>query len=359
MQWASDTIISNKEHYWKLIRGAMTSLQLYDASTLERHRSWLDLSDEALRRRAVAAANSRDPEELWGLVEAYLVHSSPKGSKLSRHTLNTYKRGVRDLLEHWQGVNLLRPGRRAGSLYLEELEQIPHRIDKTDGQAAPRYRSPATVNVKLAAARTLYYALAWSEATNVDPFKGLRSRRDPVPAWEKRQPYTLKEIKRLLEGAEHPADRVVILLGSHAGLRRHEIAGLRWEDLRSEARLVRVRGKGGYIESVGISKRLLEALQALRSSRDIRRRRKNREGFILPWGDKRIEQRFRTLCQAVGVEYEGKGIHGLRHGAGTRMYRQTRDLNQVQKHLRHKNITTTTIYAKLEDEATRRTIEDW
>ena len=112
MSWAFYTLISNKEHYWKLIRGVMTNLQLYDASALARHRSWLDLSDEALRRRAVAAANSRDPEELWGLVEAYLVHSSPKGSKLSRHTLNTYKRGVRDLLEHWQGVNLLRPSRR-------------------------------------------------------------------------------------------------------------------------------------------------------------------------------------------------------------------------------------------------------
>ena len=337
----------------------MNELTVYEADRLQRHQSWATLGDEGLRRRATAAANLRDASELWGLVEAYLFHSSGKGSHLSRHTLSTYKRGVLDLLKHWQGVNLLRPGSRAGGSYLEELEQVPFRIDRKSGRDLPRFRSPATVNVKLAAARALYFALSWAGATNSDPFKGLRSRKDPVPPWEKRQPYATKEIDALLDLTTSPADRVAILLGSHAGLRRHETAGLRWEDVNFDARLARVKGKGGYVESVGLSKRLLTALRRLQSATDVRKRRKAREGFIMPWGDKRMEQRFKDLCATAGVTYEGKGLHGLRHGAGTRMYRQTRDLNQVQKHLRHKNITTTTIYAKLEDQATRRTVEDW
>ena len=41
------------------------------------------------------------------------------------------------------------------------------------------------------------------------------------------------------------------------------------------------------------------------------------------------------------------------------MYRQTRDLKPVQEHLRHASITTTTIYARLEDGATRLAVEDW
>ena len=337
----------------------MKQLAIYDSDRRQRHRSWTDLGDDGLRRRATAAANTRDPGELWGLVEAYLFQSSGKGSHLSSHTLSTYRRGLLDLLNHWQGVNLLRPGSRAGGSYVEDLEQVPFRIDNLAGEEIPRFRSPATVNVKIAAARTLYYALAWAGATTADPFKGLRSRKDPVPPWEKRQPYTTKEIDVLLQVAHDPADRVAILLGSHAGLRRHETAGLRWEDIRFDARLIRVKGKGGYVESVGLSKRLLTALRSLQSVHETRKRRKARDGFIMPWGDKRMEQRFKELCKVAGGAYEGKGLHGLRHGAGTRMYRQTRDLNQVQKHLRHKNITTTTIYAKLEDEATRRTVEDW
>jgi integrase/recombinase XerC len=364
--FGKDKVISNKGCYRQFknatlgtMEGLMNILQRYQGDALERHRSWANLGDEALRRRAMAAASSRDLEELWGLVEAYLAHSSAKGSHLSVHTLSTYRRGMYDLAEHWQGVNLLRPGTRAGGLYLEELEQVPYRIDRLADQEVPRFRSPATVNVKLAAARTFYHALAWAGATNSDPFKGLRSRKDPVPAWEKRQPYETREIEVLLETADDPADRVAILLGSHAGLRRHETAGLRWEDLRFDVRLARVKGKGGYVESVGLSKRLLTELRELRSNVDSRKRRKEREGFIMPWGDKRMEQRFKALCTLAGVDYDRKGLHGLRHSAGTRMYRQTRDLNQVQKHLRHKNITTTTIYAKLEDEATRRTVEDW
>ena len=107
----------------------MKQLVVSQSARRQRHRSWTDLGDEALRRRSIAAANTRDPVELWGLVEAYLFHSSGKGSHLSAHTLATYKRGLLDLLSHWEGINLLRPGSRAGGSYLEDLEQVPFRVD--------------------------------------------------------------------------------------------------------------------------------------------------------------------------------------------------------------------------------------
>lgn len=310
----------------------MTTLErLTPRTTLARLRSWAGLSDEELRRRATEAAASRETEELWSLTEANLVRSSPKGGKLSRHTLSTYKRGVKDLLEDWQGENLLRPSRDAGALWLAELEARGH--------------GPSTLNVKLAAARALYNALAWSKATSADPFKGVRSRRDPVPAEEKRQPYSQKEIERLLEAAEHPGDRVVVLLGAHAGLRRAEIATARWRSFRGAQ--LQVVGKGGKVGTVALSKRLQVALRAL-----------GRQGeTILPWGERRIDQRFRALCAEAGVDC--RGLHALRHSAGTRAYRQTGDLKPVQKHLRHASVSTSAIYAKLADRQTELMVQDW
>ena len=58
------------------------------------------------------------------------LHGS-SGSRVSLHTLSAYKRGLKDLLQAWQGENLLRPGKNAGVLYVRELERIP--LDRRTG----------------------------------------------------------------------------------------------------------------------------------------------------------------------------------------------------------------------------------
>ena len=87
------------------LRTALSTRQ--PTSALERVDSWTGLADDALRRRAVAAANSREFDELWDLVESY--QTAERGGLASRHTRRSYRAGLRALLEHWQGVNLLRP----------------------------------------------------------------------------------------------------------------------------------------------------------------------------------------------------------------------------------------------------------
>lgn len=340
--------------------------------TLARAETWAGLPPEELKRRAASAAVNRDAEQLWSLTEAYLFLHGSRGAKVSKHTLRTYRRGVIDLVEAWAGENLLRPSRDAGVIYMRRLEAGPtpaaRRPDKRGAvqpgavQEAPAPLSPASLQVKLAAARTLYKALRWSGATEARPFEDVRVGKDPTPPWEKRRPYTDDEVEALLEYGE-PAEKVMVLLGAHAGLRISEMTDLRWTDLDFERGQLRVRsGKGGKAATVSLTKRLRDALFDLRTIEMSGGHDKNRQrdfGLVLPWAADHARRRFKHVCALAGVDYVSAGVHGLRHGAGTRYYRQTGDLGRVAAHLRHADIQTTRIYAKIDAQSIGEDIEDW
>ena len=311
------------------------------------------LDDDALRRVAVKAAYDRDAGTLWTLTRAYLEDTTDKGN-LSLLTFKAYHHGVGLFVEANQHENLLRPSRRMGSRYRAWLKETPF---GEDAGGAPRYRSPSTVNKTLAAARVLYRALHWAGATDVTPFASVKGVHDPVPAWEKVQPYPQADLEGLLEVTTDPADRVALLLCAHAGLRAHEAAGLEWRAVDWRAKRLQVRGKGGYVDSVALSSSLMSALETLRSDTTLRRKGKARAGHVLPYADERLRQRLRALCATAGVDY--RALHPLRHRSGTRMYEETGDLRRTQTHLRHKNIATTTIYAKVSEKAVADVTEEW
>jgi len=317
------------------------------STTLEQAKTWASLSPEDLKRRAAKAANERDSFELWQLTKAYLFLHGTKGGKVSKHTLKAYKRGVYDLIASWQHENLLRPSRDAGVLYIREIETKRN-------ETTQKPLSPASVEVKLAAARTLYKALRWSGSSEAIPFEDVRAASDPTPVWEKRRPYSVTDVDRLLAVA-HGAEEIIVLLGAHGGLRISEMTTLYWSDIDWEASKLSVLGKGSKRATVTMSGRLKQALlEYQKTGTDTRVLEK-----VIPWGSDHTRKRFKTLCQLAGVNYQDKAVHGLRHGAGTRYYAQTKDLGRVAAHLRHENIQTTRVYAKLADDAIKEDLKDW
>ena len=328
-----------------------TELQTYRGDILNQAKSWAELSGEDLKRRAAKAANERDTEELWQLTKSYLFLHGAKGGNVSAHTLRNYRSGVVNLIEAWQGENIVRPSRDAGVLYVRKLETVPNL--KT-GQPV----SAATIEVKLAAARTLYKALRWTGVTEANPFEDVSPAPDMTPDWEKRKPYSVDDIEKLLAVAQ-PLEAVMVLLGAHTGLRISEICSLKWSDIDWSKGKLKVLGKGGKRASVSMSTKLEEILKSTHTIVEERKRTKNSSDHVLPWQPDRTRQRFKHLCTLAGVEYKDKAVHGLRHGAGTRYYAQTKDLGRVASHLRHENIQTTRIYAKLADDAIREDLKDW
>ncbi len=225
-----------------------TTLQTFQGDLLHQARSWAELSPEDLKRRAAKAVHERDSEELWQLTKAYLFLHGSKGGNVSTHTLRNYRRGVIDLIEAWQGENVLRPSRDAGVLYVRKLETLPN--PKT---AHPI--SAATIEVKLAAARMLYKALRWSGITEVNPFEDVSPAPDMTPDWEKRKHYSIEDIEKLLQVAD-PIESAMILLGAHTGLRISEICSLKWSDVDYPKGKLKVLGKGGKRASVSMSGKL-------------------------------------------------------------------------------------------------------
>lgn len=349
---------------------SVTSLELSSATALQRVGRLRALSDEALRRYAVKAAGDRDLDALWELVEAHLSLRGGSGARTSRHTLRAYRRGIHELLTLWQGENLLRPGRDAGPMYVQSLltgaraemvnREPPRAVRGRRVKDGPL--SPATVALRVAAARALYDALAWAQATEADPFRDVRIGKtstgiDNAPS---SRVYSEGELIALHAVARDLQESVILLLGSHGGLRVSEMLRLTWldVDLRHGELVVR-EGKGAKTATVALSPRLAQALAAYKreAAAELLVAVRERATVLELRSQYGIYNRLRTLCVLADVDF--KGIHALRHSAGTRLYHQTGDLGQVQDHLRHSTLDMARRYARSDRRKLRTSLDDW
>ena len=293
-----------------------TALVLAQGAGVGRARSWVDLPEDERRRRAVEACRDHDTTALWELTDAHLTLYGRTGAAVSRYTRRNYRQGVAALVEAWRQENLLRPRRDAGALWLRGMEDAGLK--------------PSTVTVRLAGARALYAALRWAGATEADPLRDAHPQRDLVPAWEKRQPYEPSEVRRLVAAA-HGDDLALVLLGAHAGLRVSEMLALRWSEVDTGRRALVVRhGKGGKPRTVQMSGSLTAALADLAVTDA--GRGGSRAGYVLPYKSAfSAWRRLNLVCARAGVE--PRGVHSLRHAAGTRVVQETQSLEEAARHL--------------------------
>jgi len=99
------------------------------------------------------------------------------------------------------------------------------------------------------------------------------------------------------------------------------------------------QGKGGKARAVAMSTSLKQALQMLP---------RNPDGWVLPYRAPQNAWRHITAVRdRAGVA--PKGLHSLRHSAGTRLFAETHDLEETARHLGHVKLETTRIYAKWSD----------
>lgn len=307
------------------------NLARYRADLLNRSNEWSNLHDQELRRRAVKAAAEIDIPELLELSEAYLVQEGRSNLLTSPHTIKAYAIGIRQFLEYasTNGISLLRPKKREMQHYVAYLLQAG--------------RTPATVQLKIMTATSLYRALSWAGAVHTNPFTQIIIPKDPTHGLVKRPPYTEDDVSAVLEKAGLQ-DRVLILLLCHAALRISEALMLTWEDIDVEHRRIQIRqGKGRKDRTVAMSTSMARALKAFRKAApeapaDARRTTPAQAIFSYSHTTT-ARYHLKKVFEAAGVKF--RGFHPGRKFAGTRLLRQVKDLARVAEHLGHASVETT------------------
>ena len=130
----------------------------------------------------------------------------------------------------------------------------------------------------------------------------------------------------------------MILLGAYAGLRRAEIATIRYDD--AQAGVLHVTGKGGRERHVPMHPRILHAWPS------------EGVGELFPHYDP--DRVGRVVSRALGG---GWTCHSLRHRFATRLYANTRDVLVAQQVLGHSSPVTTQRYVQMSSDAAAKAID--
>lgn len=144
---------------------------------------------------------------------------------------------------------------------------------------------------------------------------------------------------------------LIVLLGAHAGLRVSEMTALRWEDVDTSGDSLTVReGKGNKTARISLSASLVRALERVPPE--------ERLGHVLPCRSRQaVFERLETLCRRARIAC--KGVHALRHSAGTRLRAETGDLSLVADHLRHASLDMARSYAKADNTRLKKAVGEW
>lgn len=182
-----------------------------------------------------------------------------------------------------------------------------------------------------------------------DPMLNMKRPRTPkgVP-----RPARAEFYERMVREAE-PRWRLAAKLARLAGLRASEIARAVREDIDAED--IRVRGKGGRVDTVPTHEEIWEIVRPMPPGPLITDRRGR------PYRPSSLSTQFSHAAAQLGMK--GLTLHPLRHRYATTLLRSKEDggaganLRVVQELLRHRSPATTAIYTQVTDRERRLAIQ--
>ena len=365
----SDTAVksANRQYHTKVTQtSGSSSTELVLAS------KWATPSNR--RREGLRAAHSQDELELLELLTYHLRLKSRQAGGVSPETLKTYAVAVRDFLIFTGPVE--QPRFALQSLDEEVIEQylVQARQRLRHDHRGSDHLSLGSIGTYLAGVRALYRALTWAGVCGVNPAAQVRAPRDPTPAHTRKRAIPNGKVRELFAAVDaqtDPAvaarDRALLALGVTLGLRASEIVRLDVVDVGLSLAELHVRdGKGGKQRQIPIPDGALATLRKwLQQRRVLEMRGKimaNQPGLLVSFhrgyfGRRLSVRGLRDIVNSyfsqVGLPADMWGVHTLRRTAGTRLYRQSRDLHVVSDILGHASVTTSAIYAKLDTQIRR------
>lgn len=221
-------------------------------------------------------------------------------------------------------------------------------IDWVSALTAPRSGEPIARTTRATYRAQLRSFYAWLTDTG---------RRDDNPALKLPRvkpprgvphPVSPADVRRMLDACSDRraiVTRAYIVLGAYAGMRVHEIAKVRGEDMLGDE--IRIQGKGGTDSTVPMHP-LIAELVPLFPARGWWFPSMSAEGHVTR---ESVSAAVKRAMVRAGVQGTA---HGLRHHFGTQVLRAAHgDLRTAQRALRHASPATTAIYTLVADETLR------
>jgi integrase len=159
---------------------------------------------------------------------------------------------------------------------------------------------------------------------------------------------TAEELERLFRVITSTRDKAIFRLAYHRGLRASEVGALQVSDYRPEAARLFVHrlkgGNAGEYPLTDIEVKVLKSWLKERGDDPGPIFLSNRRTAI---SRKMLDVLMRAYCATAGIPRDKSHFHALRHSCATSLISQGDDIAIIQDHLGHKNIASTSEYAKI------------
>jgi integrase/recombinase XerD len=321
------------------------------------HRTRASLKPLLAYLRSIGAAPEPAGSVTRGPVEA-LLERYRRYLRVERRldpvTIEGYVCRVRSFLE-WRivGGELRLESLAAGDVVAFVLSERPR-------------RSPGSVKLTVTALRSLLRFLHVDGVLDEPLARAVPS----VAYWRLAglpQPLEPGEVERLLASCRLDTetgrrDFAILKLLARLGLRAGEVARLRLEDIDWHAGEIRIRGKGGRQNRLPLPADVGEAIaEYLRAGRP--RGATGRCVFVRAIAPREAltpRALTKVVIRAGGRAGVGQvAAHRLRHTAASDMLRAGTPLAEIGQVLRHRHLSTTAIYAKIDREPLRELAQPW
>lgn len=166
------------------------------------------------------------------------------------------------------------------------------------------------------------------------------------------------QVERLLSACRRDTatgrrDYAIILLMARLGLRAGEVALLTLDDIDWQIGCITVRGKGGQLAQlplpVDVGEALVDYVKNGRPRTDIRKFFLSAQAPIHGFScNRRISMLVGEALARAGIDSQRKGAHQLRHALATGMLQRGATLREIGEVLRHRDVQSTAIYAKVD-----------
>lgn len=165
------------------------------------------------------------------------------------------------------------------------------------------------------------------------------------------RPLTTAQVRAVLALRMWPSTRAQLLLMAYQGMRVHEVAHLRGEEVDRLGMTITVRGKGGVVDVLPLHPRVAEIAAQMPAS-----------GWWFPSpADSAQHVQRASVSAGISRVMRRAGVNGtahqLRHWYATELVRAGANLKTVQGLMRHASLATTERYVLVADERSRAAVD--